>query len=96
MIAQLHEDDLALIALGHHATSHLYAVFGVLAIFKTSVFLVEVDDVMRIGKRMTVRVLARRDKRLALGMAHQDRIVFGCFRCCVLSGVLAHRSPFNF
>ena len=45
-IAQLHEDDLALIALGHHATSHLYAVFGVLAIFKTSVFLVEVDDVM--------------------------------------------------
>ena len=45
-IAQLHEDDLTLVALGHHATSHLYTVFSVLAIFKTSIFLIKIDDVM--------------------------------------------------
>lgn len=45
-IAQLHEDDLTLVALGHHATSHLYTVFSVLAIFKISIFLIKIDDVM--------------------------------------------------
>ena len=75
-VAQLEEGELALIALRHDAAGDGDRILGALAVLKTRVSLVQIGDVMGVGERVTVRVLARVDHRLALVTTNLDGVVF--------------------
>ena len=75
-VHKLEEDDLALSALGHNAAGYGNAIFRVGAILELGVLGVKVGDVVRVGERVAIGVLACGDQRLALGAANLDGIVF--------------------
>ena len=88
-VTQTEERALALHALRHNAAGNRNGIFRGLAIGKIGVSRIQVSHMMGVVESMTVRVLARRNQRSALGLANLNGIVFNHLLLCV---VLAHRN----
>ena len=69
-VAQYHELDLALAALGHHATADLHHVIGRIAIGEVGVGALDIADVVLDVGMLGIRVMAGCEEGLTLGQAH--------------------------